>query len=328
MVNAHTVVVGGTGVLGSLVVAALRRDGWRVTAASRHPRSREVRAIDPREPDKITACLADADIVVSTNPGPDLSVERAIVAEGGLCISPATVDAQALAAVEGVAAPKGTLVPHAGLTPGFSNLVVADLLGEPGVPARLRVGLTLSARGASGPGGRRWMHRLFSNASTASVVRHLAELGDRRCLTTPPALEGWHPELGNAVDQRLEFCMAEQPLNLLLTGLKRARLWPLLPDRIAIRPANAGAVDATKETVIQWVSVRDAARSASTLAVVRGDYRTTAEAVVAYCTRLLPRWQRGELAPGVLPLQQVLARGDLEAALTRAGMQMRSAQAT
>jgi hypothetical protein len=321
MAGAHALIIGGTGALGSLVAVTLRDSGWRVTVASRRPRSSDVRLIDPQRPADIPAVTADADIIVSTNPGPDLAIESTIVASGGLCISPATLCANELAPVERIAAPKGTLIPHAGLTPGFSTLILADMLRRIGTPRAVTVGLSFSARGASGPGGRRWVNRLFSQVcATHSVIRTFSNLGRRRCFRLPLQTEGWLPELPADVDQGLEFCMAERSLSTLFAGLKRLHLWHLLPGRLIVRPHSVGPAEPTNEPIAQWAYAMGTIAAASHVCLVQGDYRTTACAVAILADKLLTRIDAGEMPRGVVRLQSLLTVDDLALGLARAGV--------
>jgi hypothetical protein len=317
----HALIVGGTGALGSMIARELRQNGWHVTIASRRELTSDIRVLDVLRPDDLADKLADADIVVSANPGPDTTIERAIVAFGGLCISPATLSAESVANVARVADPKGTFIPHAGLTPGYSNLVVADLLKRLPGSTRVAVGLTFSASGASGLGGRRWVRSLFARARAAdSLVYNFPLLGKRRCLFTALHEEGWHPELPPTIEQVLEFCMSEWPVNMLLANLKRLRLLSLVPEAIFTRRRRNPSFVPTRETVLQWARIQisnDFRESA--LWAIQGDYRTTAIMTAAFCDILLPLKRDGKLSAGVVRLQNLISRFDVDPMLSKAG---------
>ena len=75
--------------------------------------------------------LRDADLVVSTVPHPGWAAERAVLGQGGVLVNCSHAPGRAAAAIAAeVKEPRGTVLLNAGLVPGVTNLVAAELLAE------------------------------------------------------------------------------------------------------------------------------------------------------------------------------------------------------
>src|SRR5262249_35348427 len=100
----------------------------------------------------------DVDLVVSTVPHSGMAAERAVLRGGGALLNVASMTAAARAVLEAEQEDaRGLVVVHAGLAPGVTTLVAAELLlARPGAGrARWGRGVLAAARGgAGGPGSR------------------------------------------------------------------------------------------------------------------------------------------------------------------------------
>ena len=83
--------------------------------------------------------------------------------------------------------------------------------------------MTFSGRGTGGEEGIGWTFRHFaeSERSQRRMVQLPPPMNNRICGTKNLANEGWLANDRWPPVQRLEFCMAEKPNDLLLRGLAR-----------------------------------------------------------------------------------------------------------
>ena len=124
----RVLIIGAQGVLGALTVGAFRDAGWAVRSAARRPAQGQI-GIDLDRPDSVEATLQEDELVINTVPHPDLLAERHVLEHGGALINVSALPAAAGRSLRAVAgAARGTVVMNAGLAPGVTTIVAADLL--------------------------------------------------------------------------------------------------------------------------------------------------------------------------------------------------------
>ena len=321
---ATVLVVGAQGCLGTLVVNELSQRGWNVLRGGRHPdRADDFRLIDLDDSSTWNPALVDVDIAISTVSHPELPLERHILETGGLLLNPATIPCsylQRLATSAGLA--RGTVVAHAGLTPGLGTLLAAELLRSHPQASEIAIGVTFSGLGTTGEQGARWTfsHFVESERSKRRMVPLPPPMGDRICGVKNLANEGWLATDRWPPVQRFEFCMAEKSLDLLLRGLARTHLLPLL-GRIYAPIFGKRRPVPTDEQIFQWASVREPSGLEQGLLIsARGDYRSTAIAVAIFAELLWSRAASSELAPGLVRIQDVLELNDVKGIFEERGI--------
>lgn len=314
--RARALVVGAQGVHGSFIVHELREHGWDVLRAGRRAEPAEdFRCIDLNAPITSGAIPDDARLIISTVPHGDLLLEQHVLEKGGILLSPACVPRLALHKLnlyQGKA--KGVVVPHAGLTPGLSNLLAADLLKNATEVINLAIGLTFRALSASGAEGRKWVFGLLAKSAVTPVtqVRLPSPLNVRRYMSTDLAAEGWLSDPDRPPSQRLEFCFIERILDALLRGLSSLR-WVSLFSRIAAPGYLHRTPKPTQEPIFQWATARAAdGRESGWLVSAHGDYRSTAAAVRIFAEAVMRLNAESRLPRGLVRLQDVLTLGDVK----------------
>ena len=325
---ATVLVVGAQGCLGTILVDELSQRGWNVLRGGRHPDSSDdFRLIDLDEPSTWNLALVDVDIVISTVPHPELPLERHILESGGLLLSPATIPRSSLQKLTTSAgSARGTVIPHAGLTPGLGTLLAAELLNSHPHAAEIAIGITFSGLGTAGGEGAKWTFGHFAEGARSKrrMVRLPPPMNNRSCGTKNLANEGWLADDRWPPVQRLEFCMAEKPVDLMLRGLARLHFLPLYA-RLHVLAFGKRRPVATDEQIFHWASVREPSGLEEGLLIsARGDYRSTAIASVIFAEFLWPRAARSELAPGLVRIQDVLKLNDVKDTFEERGISIRN----
>ena len=312
----RVLVLGGQGVLGTAIAGAFAAAGWTSVRAGRRPDpGADFRPVDLDEPDTLERAVDGIDLIVSTVPDERLVAERLVLTRGGVLIN---VSAMAAGAVQRLrrlpGEPRGTVLMNAGIAPGLTNLLAADLLDRHPEADEVELVFTVSAKSAVGPAGSRFAHRaLTREARHQTTVVPLPEpFGRRRCLGFAEADNGW---LGAVADGRAVspyLCISEHRVHSALLAFNSAGLIARLPrSAFASAPSDArGAAEA--EPVAHWVAVRrrGACLAARTLRC-RGDYRSAAAGTVLFGRSLLA----GPGKAGVLVPEETFTLGELRSAL-------------
>jgi NAD(P)-dependent dehydrogenase (short-subunit alcohol dehydrogenase family) len=262
----RALVIGARGVLGALTVRAFKAAGWEVRCGARRPRPGQIE-IDLGRPDSIAAAVDQHELVVNTVPHPDLLAERHVLEHGGVLINVSDLPAasgRSLRAVAGGA--KGTVVMNAGLAPGVTTIVAADLLGLHPFATELEIVFTVSLAIPRGPASASVIHR-----GLTAVARHRTTLvplpspfGERHCLGFGEGDAGWLGGIAEGRIVRQYVCIAEPAVHERLLELNSAGAMSSLPrSLIGMRePSAKGA--ATHEPVAHWIA---AVRSGRRLSV-------------------------------------------------------------
>jgi hypothetical protein len=314
--KATMLVLGGHGVLGTMIADAADAAGWTTIRSSRRPQD-GFRHVDLAEPRTLEKVIDEADVVVSTVPDEQLAAERMVLDRGGLLINVSAMAASAAPRLRRESGPpRGTVLMNAGIAPGLTNLLAADLLGRHPEADEVEMVFTVSLKGSHGPasGGiaHDWMTAVKRHRTT--VIRLPEPYGRRRCLGIAEPHNGWLGPVAAGKTVRTYTCMAERGMHGALLTLNAAGLLGRLPRSAA---AIAPVPEETAEPVRHWVAVRrrGALLAANTLRC-RGDYHSAASATVLMARRLAGH--DGPLPAGVLLPEEALTIGELRPGLAEA----------
>ena len=315
----RVLVLGGQGVLGTAIAGAFAAAGWTSVRAGRRPDpGADFRLVDLDEPDTLEQAVDGVDLIVSTVPDERLVAERMVLKRGGVLIN---VSAMAAGAVQRLrrlpGEPHGTVLMNAGIAPGLTNLLAADLLDRHPEADEVELVFTVSANSAVGPAGSRFAHRALTTETRhqTTVVSLPEPFGRRRCVGFAEADNGW---LGAVADGRAVspyLCISEHRVHSALLAFNSAGIIARLPrSAFASAPSDArgAAGPPGAEPVAHWVAVRrrGACLAARTLRC-RGDYRSAAAGTVLFGRSLLA----GPGKADVLVPEDAFTLGELRPAL-------------
>jgi hypothetical protein len=315
----RVLVLGGQGVLGTAIAGAFGAAGWTSIRAGRRPDpGADFRLVDLDEPDTLERAVDGIDLIVSTVPDERLVAERMVLSRGGVLINVSAMAARAVARLRRVAGePRGTVLMNAGIAPGLTNLLAADLLARHPEADEVELVFTVSAKSAVGPAGSRFAHRALTTESRhqTTVVPLPEPFGRRRCVGFAEADNGW---LGAVADGRAVspyLCISEHRVHSALLAFNSAGIIARLPRSAFASATGSAAGAAGAEPVAHWVAVRrrGACLAARTLRC-RGDYRSAAAGTVLFGRSLAAGLRSGGPA-GVLVPEETFTIGELRSAL-------------
>jgi hypothetical protein len=318
-------VIGAQGVLGGLIARAFEAAGWDVLRGGRRPDGEPgLRLVDLDRPDTVTAALEGVDVAVNTVPDTSMTAERAVLERGGALVNVSALPVAAVGALRDSGRDRrGTVVVNAGLAPGITNLVAAELLAAHPEADAVELALTFSAAGVNGRAGREFSHR-----NLTAVRRHrtaaipLPEpFGERRCLEFAETERGWLGAVADGMTVRSYACFAERGLHRTLLALNRVgAIAPL--TRVAVAAGRGGAPrEPSREPVAEWIAVlRGGERVAARTVEAAGDYGSTAAVTAILAGSLL---DRGHAAPsGCFHPEELFELGELEPRLRGVGIEI------
>lgn len=309
-------VLGGHGVFGTMIAEAAQAAGWTAIRSSRRPDA-GFRHVDLAEPQTLEKVIDEADVVVSTVPDEQLVAERMVLDRGGLLINVSAMAASSAARLRREAGPpRGTVLMNAGIAPGLTNLLAADLLTRHPEADEVELVFTISVKSShgSGSGHPDWLTATRRHRTT--VVRLPEPFGRRRCLGIAEQHNGWLGAIADGKTVSTYLCVTERRMQRALLTVNAAGLMGRLPRSAStITPVP----EATAEPIRHWVAVRQRGTmlAASTLRC-RGDYRSAAAATVLAAGQLTGH--DDPLPAGVLVPEDVLTIRELEPGLAEAGI--------
>ena len=315
----RVLVLGGQGVLGTAIAAAFGAAGWTSIRAGRRPDpGADFRPVDLDEPDTLERAVDGIDLIVSTVPDERLVAERHVLSRGGVLINVSAMAASAVARLRRVPGePRGTVLMNAGIAPGLTNLLAADLLADHPEADEVELVFTVSAKSAVGPAGSRFAHRALTMEwrHQTTVVPLPEPFGRRRCVGFAETDNGWLGAVagGRAVSPYL--CISEHRVHSALLAFNSAGIIARLPRSAFASASGSAAGAAGAEPVAHWVAVR---RRGDCLAArtlrCRGDYRSAAAGTVLFGRSLAGGLRSGDPA-GVLVPEDAFTIGELRPAL-------------
>lgn len=328
MATPRILVLGAQGVLGTFVARNLAEDGYDVVRAGRRPfRDGHGLVFDLDDDLAVAVACADSDLVVSCVHHPGFSAERAVLANGGLLLSVANLpgaDAHRLAALaaEPPGGPRGLVVVHAGLTPGVTTLLAADLLERHPEADTIELAVTLSLGESSGRQGvANFALPLFKRAGR-HPVRKLplpAPYGERACVELATEADGVFGSVADGRRGRFHYCFRERWFNRLVMRASRMGATSLAP-RWAFLLGRRVPRELTREPHRSWVRVSRADEPLGARAICgEGDYRLTVAATSAFVDALLARSPDDAGFPGVVAADELFTIDDIAPRLEAQG---------
>jgi hypothetical protein len=268
----------------------------------------------------VEAALREDELIINTVPHPDLLAERHVLEHGGALINVSALPAAAGRSLRAVAgAARGTVVMNAGLAPGVTTIVAADLLRlHPGA-AELEIVYTLSFTTPRGRASADFIYR-----SLTTVARHRTAIvplprpfGERLCLGFGEGDAGW---LGGIAEGRLVrqyICVGESAIHDRLVELNTAGAMDRLPRPLVGSRKPAADASASDEPIAHWIAAISGRRRLGVRTVqCRGDFLHAARSTVVFATALLTRQRPG----GCFDPEEICTLSGLETTLQAAGV--------
>jgi NAD(P)-dependent dehydrogenase (short-subunit alcohol dehydrogenase family) len=316
-------VIGARGVLGTLTARAFAAAGWEVHGAARRPTSGQLKVdLDRRE--SIVGALRGHDLVVNTVPHPGLWAERTVLERGGLLINTSALPAAAGRALRAVAGDaRGTVLMNAGLAPGVTNLVAADLLRLHPDAHELEIVITLSSTAPRGPASAEFVRRgLAALARHRTVdVRLPGPFGERRCVGFGEGDAGWLGGVAEGRVVRVYICLFEPRAHRRLLELNGSgAIGSLPPSLVGPRSLSADGSAGSEPVAHLIVAKRGGRRLDARTVRCRGDFRHAALSTVVFAEALLERERRR----GCVDPEEVCTLDAVEARLREAGIRVES----
>lgn len=317
-------VIGARGALGSLLVASLADSGWSVVGTSREPcPDSGHRPLNLDEPEQLQAAIAGFDLVVNTVPDTALRAERAVLDHGGLLINVSAMPVEPARQLRReYLYPRGTVVMGAGIAPGITNLIAADLIASHPDADQIELVFTVSTKGTGGSAGGEFAHRgVTGRRRHDTVTIPLPEpFGRRRCLGFAERDRGWLGDVAAGRTVSPYVCIAERGAHTAMLALNAAGLIARLP-RDAFRPGASHGPKRSTEPVAHWVAVLDRGeRIAARTLECRGDYASAAESTAALADALHADDDGSAYRFGVFSPEDLVSLNRLAPALQAAGI--------
>jgi hypothetical protein len=319
--GSRVLVIGARGVLGSLVVDAFLDQGWSVRRGARRP-TRDGLFVDLDQPETVAGAMSEDELVVNTVPHCGLAAERLVLEQGGMLINVSALPAAAARSLRAVAGDaRGTVLMNAGLAPGVTNLVAAELLDTYPHADELEMVFTLSTTAPRGPASADFVHR-----GLTAVARHRAALiplpepfGERLCLGFGENDPGW---LGGVAEGRLirtYLCIVEPAVHQSMLALNRGGDMTKLQRRAFEAEPPGGPGTAGGEPIAHWIAaVSHGRRLGARTIECKGDFIHAARATVAFAHALLASAPR----PGCFDPEELFLLDELEPKLRAFGIEV------
>jgi RmlD substrate binding domain len=319
-------ILGGQGVLGSMVASAFTRAGWLVVSGGRRADAAPgVRLVDLARPDTLEDVLDDLkpDLVVSAVPDTGLTAEQMVIRRGGLMLNVSTVARDDIRRRRREGAPgDGTAVMYAGIAPGLTSLLAADLVSRHPDADEIELAFTVAADSSSGPAGADFAYQGLTCAARhrTAVFPLPAPLGRIRGLGFSEQQAGWLGPVADGKAVSSYVCLSPRPVRYALLAANAAGLLGRIPrGALSARPPGPGA-EASAEPVAHWVAVRRrGTRLAAVTAQACGDYHSSA-AVTALLAEALTRPDGAPLRSGLLFPEEAVTLDDIRPGLAGAGV--------
>jgi hypothetical protein len=266
--------------------------------------------------------LEEGRLVVNTVPHRELTAEHLVLERGGTLINISALPAAASRALRAVAGgARGTVLMNAGLAPGVTTIVAADLLRRHPEAEELEMVFTVSSAGARGAASADFLRRgLTAVAQHRTVVVPLPEpFGERLCLGFGEDDAGW---LGGIAEGRLVrpyICVTEAAEHERLLALNGAGAMNRLPGSAFFQRRPDGHGTPTPEPVAHWIAaIRGDRRLAVRTVRCRGDFLHAAWSAVVFAEALLAFARSG--GGGCFDPEEVCTLEDVQAGLRDVGI--------
>ena len=189
--------------------------------------------------------IDEADVIVSTVPDEQLVAERMVLDRGGLLINVSAIAASAAARLSREPGPpRGTVLMNAGIAPGLTNLLAADLLARHPEADEVELVFTISVKASAGPAGGDTDWLTATKRHRTTVVDLPEPFGRRRCLGIAEQHNGWLGTIAAGKTVRTYLCVTERRMQRALLTVNAAgssaasRVPPSPPPRSPRRPPS------------------------------------------------------------------------------------------
>lgn len=315
----RVLIIGAQGVLGALTVGAFRDAGWAVRSAARRPAQGQI-GIDLDRPDSVEAALQEDELIVNTVPHPDLLAERHVLEHGGALINVSALPAAAGRSLRAVAgAARGTVVMNAGLAPGVTTIVAADLLRLHPDAGELEIVYTLSFTTPRGPASADFIHRGLTTVALhrTAVVPLPRPFGQRVCLGFGEDDAGWLGGIAEGRIVRQYIYVGESAIHERLLELNRVGAMNKLPGSLVGPREPSADGTASDEPIAHWIAaIRGGRRLGVRTVQCCGDFLHAARSTVVFANALLTRQRRS----GCFDPEEIWTLSGVEAELQAAGV--------
>jgi hypothetical protein len=310
----RALIIGAGGVFGSLLVRAFTNAGWEVRSGGRLPGTAQVE-IDLDRADTVAAALDEGELVVNTVPHPDLLAERHVLEHGGTLINVSSLPSAASRSLRAVAGrARGTVLMNAGLAPGVTTIVAADLLRLHPDADELEIVFTLSATAPRGAASADFVRRgLTVMPQHRTVLVPLpVPFGERRCLGFGERDAGWLGGIAEGRVVRQYICIVEPAVHHKLLELNCTGAMHTVPRSLTAVQKRAGSGRASDEPVAHWIAAISSGRRLCARTVeCRGEFLHAARCTVVFAEALFAPQQRG----GCFDPDEICTLSGLEASL-------------
>lgn len=318
-------VIGARGALGALVADAFGQHGWAVRAASRNrDPSSGFQYLDLTDAAALGPALDGADLVVTTVPDLTLAAERHVLEHGGVLVNLSAGPATALRSLRDQAGQvKGTVVMNAGIAPGVTNLLAAELLTNNPEADEVELVFTVTTKGTGGPASAAFAHRGFTGLGHHRVkqVTLPGPFGTRRVLGFAEPDRGWLAPAADGLTISPYIYLAERSAAAMMNALNTVRLISRLPAAALGSGRRTPVAQASREPVAHSVAVlRQGQRLDCRLVTGHGDFRMAASSAVVFADALLGRDGLPAAQPGAWYPEEVLSLQRVQAPLHQAGI--------
>jgi hypothetical protein len=278
--------------------------------------------VDLDSVDSVAAALRKDELVVNTVPHHGLLAERVVLERGGALVNTSALPAVAARSLRAVAGgARGTVLMNAGLAPGVTNLVAADLLRSHPNTDELEIVFTFSASAPRGPASTEFVHRGLTN-----VPRHGTALiplpepfGERRCLAFGEGDAGWIGGIAEGRLVRAYICIAETPVHERVLASNDGGAMHRLPRSSFTWRQRLADVTPGDEPVAHWVAARRGERRLAARTIeTRGDFLRAALSTVVFAEALLDHRDSG----GCFDPEEICTLADVEPRLATAGIRV------
>lgn len=325
----RVLIIGGRGALGRRTASAFRKAGWEVRSGARQGATGSAAVgqndaeVDLDRPASVLAALRESEregeLVVNAVPHRELLAERLVLERGGTLINLAALPASAARGLRAEAGgARGTVLMNAGLAPGVTTIVAADLLGRHPDAEEIEMVFTVSAAAPGGPARVEWLSRgLTALARHRTAIVPLAEpFGERLCLGFGEDDAGWLGGIAEGRRVRSYLCVLEPPAHERLLTLNGAGELTR-PAKSLIRARRDGETKPDGEPVAHWIAATRGDRRLGARTVrCAGDLVHAARSAVVFAEALCERPPGG----GCFDPEEVCRLQDVRARLQAFGI--------
>lgn len=325
----RVLIIGGRGALGRIAASAFSEAGWEVRSGARLAGGRLAGTggtkaeldvdLDLDRPASVLGALHEGELVVNAVPHRELIAERLVLERGGTLINIAALPVSAARGLRAEAGgARGTVLMNAGLAPGVTTIVAADLLRRHPEAEEIEMVFTVSSAAPGGPARVEWLCRgLTAVARHRTAVVPLPEpFGERLCLGFGEDDAGWLGGIAEGRRVRPYLCVLEPPAHERLLTLNGAGELAR-PAKSLIRTRRDGHASAPDEPVAHWIAAtRGDRRLGAETVRCRGDLVHAARSAVVFAEALRAQPPGG----GCFGPEEVCTLGDVRASLEGVGI--------